>query len=118
MADKRQERIAGLTSQLAGLQNELQRAERSVAVLRQARRVLYAEIAREEHGIALGDLVAWRGERQRRGGGPSRPITLCGVVIDVPMRDRLLVHRLNRAGKPMDQTVYVPAREVTVTGNV
>jgi hypothetical protein len=86
-----------------------------VAVLRQARSVLYAAITREEHGIALGDLVAWHGERRRRGGG-RRPITLRGVVVDVPMRNRLLVHRLNRDGAPMEQTVYVPVDEVTAAG--
>jgi hypothetical protein len=118
MAETRQNRVVGLSNQLQSLQSELERAEQSVAVLRQARSVLYAEMAREEHGIALGDRVAWRGERRARGGRGSRPITLRGVVVDVPMQDRLLVHRVNSRGERMEQTVYVPVSEVTARPQV
>ena len=104
-----------LSDQLDELQGELSRAERSVDILRRARSGIYAEITREKHGIAPGDLVSWEGERRGRNSQRSRPLTLRGVVVAVPMRDRLQIRRLNRHGKPMDQTVYVPVDCVELT---
>jgi len=104
-----------LTAQLDELQSELARAERSVDILRRARSGIYAEITREKHGIAPGDLVSWEGEQRGRNSQRSRTLTLRGVVVAVPMRDRLQIHRLNRHGKPMDQTVYVPVDCVQLT---
>ena len=104
-----------LSAQLDELQSELSRAERSVDILRRARGVIYAEITREKHGIAPGDLVSWEGEQRGRNSQRWRTLTLRGVVVAVPMRDRLQIHRLNRHGKPMDQTVYVPVDCVELT---
>lgn len=113
MAERRQERIDELATQLGALQDELSRTERSVAALRGARNALCAELVREEHGIAVGDAVVWHGEQQLR--NRCRRVTLRGVVLDVPMRGRLLVQRLNRDGGLMDCTVCVPAAVVTAS---
>ncbi len=114
MDDRRQERLDELTAQLGAIQDELTRAERSATALRGARNALFAELVREEHGIGIGDQVIWSGEQRLR--DRCRPVTLRGVVVDVPMQGRLMVRRMNRSGVPMDHTVTVPAAAVAVAG--
>jgi len=113
MAERRQERIDELAVQLDALQAELDRTERSATALRGARNALFAELVREEHGIVVGDVVFWHGEQQLR--SRCRQVTLRGVVLEVPMRGRLMVQRLNRDGGRMDYTVCVPADVVTAS---
>ncbi len=114
MTERKQERLGELSAQLGAVQEELTRTERSVAALRGARNALYAELVREEHGIVVGDLVAWSGEQQLR--DRRRPVTFRGMVMDVPMQDRLLVRRMNRDGEPMEQTVCVPVEALVGSG--
>lgn len=112
MNGRRQEHMAELKAHLDILRGELVQAERNVANLRTARNALFAQLVREEYGIAAGDTVVWLGEQT----GPSRrrPLTLRGLVLDVPLEGRLLVRRVNRSGRPMEETLYIPARMVAL----
>lgn len=110
MNGRRQERMAELEAHLHVLRRELAEAERGVATLRTARNALFAELVREEFAIAIGDTVAWLGEQV--GKTRRRMVTLRGVVLDVPLEGRLLVQRVNRDGKPMEETLCLPAHVV------
>ncbi len=112
MDGRKQERMAELEAHLHVLRRELAQAERGVATLRDARNALFAELVREEHGIAVGDRVAWLGEQG--GKNRRRMVTLRGVVLGVPLEGRLLVQRVNRDGKPMEETLCLPAHVVAL----
>jgi hypothetical protein len=112
MKDRRQERMVELATHLKVLRGELSQAERSVATLREARNAIFAELIREEYGIAVGDTVAWLGEV---GGGPRRRmVTLRGMVLGIPLEGKLLVQRVNREGRPMEETLCLPAQVVAL----
>lgn len=112
MKGRRQERMTELAAHLDVLRDELKLAEGRVATLRDRRNTLFAELVREEYGIAVGDRVAWLGEQ----GGKTRRrmVTLRGLVLDVPLEGRLLVQRVNRDGRPMEETLCLPVQVVAL----